>query len=287
MSNRFAYLLAVGVVFLGAADAGAQPAAEQIGALQFVARDGRQFRAQADGAGAVAAAQGKVLANPQNVDVLIALGDAQASIWDHRAAIETYTRALALAPDRAILYQQRGHRRVSNRDFAGGAADLEKATAMDPALSNAWYYLGLTHYVAGRFDRAAECYEKVLALAKDDVVTAMAGVDWLYLSYRRGTQDAKAAALLARVTPDLKVEGNTRLYFSRLLFYKGLKSAEDLLGGQLTDIERTTLNYGVGAFHLIEGRTAEARRAFERAVATSAWPALAFIAAERDLERVG
>jgi tetratricopeptide (TPR) repeat protein len=149
MSNRFAYLLALGVVLPGAADPGAQPAAEQTGALQFVARDGRQFRAQADGAGAVAAAQGKVLANPQNVDVLIALGDAQASIWDHRAAIETYTKALALAPDRAILYQQRGHRRVSNRDFAGGAADLEKATAMDPALSSAWYYLGLTHYVAG------------------------------------------------------------------------------------------------------------------------------------------
>jgi hypothetical protein len=98
-----------------------------------------------------------------------------------------------------------------------------------------------------------------------------------------GGEHEKARTLAARVTPDLQVDGNSRLYFHRLLFYQG-RLAESALPSQgLSDIEVTTLAYGVGAFRLIEGDTAAARRHFERAVSTGAWPALAFIAAEHEL----
>jgi tetratricopeptide (TPR) repeat protein len=257
-----------------------------VGPPQYVSADGRRFFAQPDAAGAVAKAAAQVSAAPTDVDALVALGDAYAAIWDHRSAIATYDKAIAIAPDRAVLYQQRGHRRLSNRDAAGGASDLEKAVAMDPSLAGAWYYLGLTHYLAGRYDRAASCYEKNIAIGKDDLAAAIAAVDWLYMSYRRGKEDAKAAALLARVTPDMKVEGNARLYLNRLLFYKELKTEAELLSGELNDIEKTTLSYGAGNFHFYNGRQADANRLFTQAVSTTAWPALAFIAAENDLRQL-
>jgi tetratricopeptide (TPR) repeat protein len=220
---------------------------------QYTAASGKRYFAQPDAQGAVSAARQKLDADPQNVALLIALGDAYATIWDHREAIAAYDRALAL----------------------------------DGKLAGAWYYLGLVEYLDGRFDKAAECYLKNFELNGSDLARGIAAVDWLYSSYRRGKQDDAAATLLARVTADLAIEGNARLYLNRLLFYKGLRTEAELLGGTPSEIEATTLAYGVAGFHLANGDVARARALLEKAVSTSAWPALAFIAAERDLERLG
>jgi tetratricopeptide (TPR) repeat protein len=249
---------------------------------QYVSPGGKKYYAQADEKNAVAEAQKKLDADPKNVDLMVALGDAYAGIWDHRKATLIYDRALALAPDKALLYQQRGHRHLSNREFDQARADLEKAVGLDPKLRDAWYYLGFLRYLSGDFAGAAEAYEKNVAMA-DKFETAIGGVDWEYMSLRRAGKDKEAARLLDRVTPDLKIEGNARLYFNRLLFYKGLKKEDELFAGQPTDIETTTLDYGVGNWYLYNGKPDKARAYFEKAVSTSAWPALAFIASEREL----
>lgn len=106
------------------------------------------------------------------------------------------------------------------------------------------------------------------------------------MSYRRGKQDEKAKQLLARVTPELKIEGNPRLYFNRTLFYKGLKTEDELMAGAASDIERPTLAYGIGNFHLVNGDKKKAREHMEKAVGTTAWVGLAFIAAEKDLSQL-
>ena len=101
-----------------------------------------------------------------------------------------------------------------------------------------------------------------------------------------GKKDKEAAALLARVTPELRIEGSAQLYFNRLLFYKGLKKEADLFTPQIEEIQVSTLSYGIGNFHLYNGRPQEAKGYFEKAVATNAWPALAFIVGEVDLKRL-
>lgn len=250
---------------------------------QYTAPSGRSYAALPDTAGVVAKARARAEAEPDSVEAQLALGDAWAAIWDHLEALAVYDRILARDPRHALALQQRGHRQLSIRRFARARSDLERAVALDPSLTDAYYYLGLLEYLDGRYLRAAEHYARNLARKGDDVVKGLAAIDWLYLAYRRGGEHEKARALAARVTPDLQVEGNSRLYFNRLLFYQG-RIAESALPSQgLSDIEVTTLAYGVGAFRLIEGDTAAARRHFERAVSTGAWPALAFIAAEHEL----
>lgn len=252
---------------------------------QYVSASGKNYYASPDEKGLVAAAQKKLDADPKSVELLIALGDAYAAVWNHKAALEVYDRAFALSPASGLLHQQRGHRALSIRRFDAAQADLERAVELDPKLAGAWYYLGLVRYLAGDFDSAAAAYERNVALA-ESFAAGIGGVDWLYMAYRRGGRDDKAKALLARVTPELKIEGNARLYFNRLLFYKGLKPEAELFEPKPADIELTTLAYGVGNWHLYNGRPRQARADFERATSTSAWPALAFIAAERDLERL-
>jgi tetratricopeptide (TPR) repeat protein len=253
---------------------------------QYVSAAGQKYYAQPDAQGQVAEARKKSEAAPKDVALLIALGDALAAVTNHREAIRVYDRAFELDKANALLHQQRGHRHLSIRRFAEARADLEKAAALDPKLGGAWYYLGLLDYLAGRFDRAASSYEENLALVDGDLARGIASVDWLYMSYRRGGEAEKARALLERVTPDLKVEGNPRLYLQRLLFYKGIRTEGELLAGASSDVERATLLYGVGNFHLYGGDRARARAAFEQAVNTTAWNALAFIAAENDLKQL-
>jgi tetratricopeptide (TPR) repeat protein len=236
---------------------------------QYTSPSGKKYYAQSDA--------------KENVAALLALGDAHAAFWNHKEAIRVYDRAFALDPNNATLHQQRGHRYLSIREFDRARADLEQAVALDAKLAGAWYYLGVLDYVSGRFDKAAEDFERNLALQDDDVTKAIGTLDWLYMSYRRGKQDEKAQRLLERVTPDLKIEGNPRLYFNRTLFYKGLKTEDELLAGASSDIERTTLAYGIGNFHLLKGDKKKAREYMEKAVSTSAWVGLAFIAAEKDL----
>jgi tetratricopeptide (TPR) repeat protein len=239
---------------------------------QYVTTSGKRFFAQSDA--------------KENVTQLIALGDAQAGLWNVRDAIPIYDRAIALDPKNATAFQQRGHRYLSIREFQKARADLEKAAQMDPKLLSAWYYLGVLDYAEGKFDKAAADFEKNLALQDDDFTKAIGTVDWLYMSYRRGKQDDKAKQLLDRVTPDLKIEGSPRLYFNRTLFYKGLKNPDELLAAAATDIERTTLAYGIGNYYLAAGDKQKAREYMEKAVGTSAWVGLAFIAAEKDLQQL-
>jgi len=245
---------------------------------------GKSYFARRDEKGVVAEAQMKLDADPKNVELMIALGDAHAGVWDHKAAIAVYDRAFALAPAKPLLHQQRGHRYLSIREFAKARRDLEKAVELDAKLAGAWYYLGLLRYLDGDFKGAADAYARNVALA-ERFEAAVGGVDWQYMSLKRAKQDEQAAALLLRVTPDLKIEGNARIYFGRLLLYKGLRTEAELLAGTLDDIQLTTLSYGIGNWHLWEGRAAEARSHFEKAASTSAWPALAFIAAEVELRR--
>src|SRR5688500_4542171 len=115
----------VALVCMLAAPAGAEEP-------QYVPAAGHKCHAPAHGKGVVAEARKKLEADPKSVPLLIALGDAQAGVWDQRGALATYERAFALGPASALLHQQRGHRYLSVRELAKARADLEKAVEMDP-----------------------------------------------------------------------------------------------------------------------------------------------------------
>jgi hypothetical protein len=46
-----------------------------------------------------------------------------------------------------------------------------------------------------------------------------------------------------------------------------------------------TLSYGIGNWYLVRGDTAQARKWFERSVASGGWPAFGFIMSEVELRR--
>ncbi len=257
---------------------------------------GAKHYAQADDKGEIAKAREKLAADPKNVELIIALGRAQANVWRYNDAIKTYTQGIKIAPANAMLYRHRGHRYISTRQFDKAVTDLKRASELKNDDYDIWYHLGLAHYLKGEFSKAAAAYERCYAVAeknratveaskegRDDSVIAIS--DWLYMTYRRMKKDADAAKVLGKITPQLQVKEN-KSYYDRLLFYKGLKKEDELVNVEKsTDLEIATVGYGIGNWHLYNGNRAKAEEYFRKIVSGKYWPAFGFIAAEAELAR--
>jgi tetratricopeptide (TPR) repeat protein len=251
---------------------------------ELVSPLGVTFYAQPDEKGTVAEAEKKAAAEPKNIELIIALGRAQATVWRFRDAISTYTRGIELEPSNAMLYRHRGHRYITTRQFDKAISDMERAAKLDGKNFDIWYHLGLARYLKGKFDDAAAAYEKAYQVAeKDD--SRIAASDWLYMSYRRAGDKKKADLALERITTGMKVEEN-KSYFDRLMLYKGLKKESDIMTDKLTDLEIATVGYGIANWNLYNGDKAKAKQLFVKITSGKYWPAFGFIAAETELTRM-
>lgn len=254
-----------------------------------------------------AEAEADLAANPNDVDALIWMGRRTAYLGQYREAIDIFTHAMTLHPDDARLYRHRGHRYLTVREPSRAIADFERAVeliegtedevepdglpnAMNTPTStlhfNIWYHLGLAHYLRGDFEAAEEAYRACLdASVHPDSVVATSY--WLYLTLRRLGQDQEAAALLEGIDEDMEIIESTA-YLDLLLLFKGERTLEDLTGpegGQAT-LQGTTMAYGIGAWHLVEGRLEEAEATFGSILeGRSQWSAFGYQAAEAELAR--
>jgi tetratricopeptide (TPR) repeat protein len=245
---------------------------------------------------------------PTDPDSIVWYGRRLAYLGRFREAIDVYGRGIALHPANAWLYRHRGHRYVSVRELDRAIADLERATRLVAGRadqvepdgqpnarnvpigtlhSNIAYHLGLAHYLKGDFARAVAVYRRELDDARNDdrrVSTA----HWLYMSLRRLGRDAEAAQVLAPVSRRMEVIENDT-YHRLLLMYKGELPPDSVLtvgpGGEMS-VTDATAAYGVGNWHLYNGRRAEAERVFRRIVAGGQWGAFGYVAAEAELARL-
>jgi tetratricopeptide (TPR) repeat protein len=259
-----------------------EPAVSSGDAVQYRSPAGVEYKALTD-TGAVARADSALAADPDNVDRILELGLAWSGIRGYREAIETFSRGIAIEPDNALLYRWRGHRYLSVREMDRARADLERCLVLDATLYGCWYHLGIVKYVAGDFTGAADAFARALPLAPDAAEYA-GSIDWGWMSLSRAGVTDEAKAWLDMNSDSLNVEN---AYTQRLQLYRGrIDAAELVTPADTADVQIATLNYGLGNWYLLRGDTAQARDAFERAVASGGWPAFGFIVAEAELRRL-
>lgn len=258
-----------------------------------------------DTTGAIAEADAALAEAPDDVELLIAAGRVRRNFWQYRQAMELYTRAMELAPDDWRPYRYRGHRHISVREFPEAVADLERARELAPLNWDVSYHLGLAYFVSGDFASAADEYLRCLETGRSAEARAAQGEDfrscsqnvedpesyvamteWAARALLRAGRDAEAEALLAGVPDDLTVEENVA-YYHDLLFYKGLKTAEELLNpGEDAPYRLETVAQGVANWQLVQGDTASAVELYERIVDDPWWPGFGRIAGEAELARI-
>lgn len=256
------------------------PAAAQ--SVQYRSPGGTSYRAQAD-TGAVARAERALAADRRNVDRIIQLGVAQSGVRQFREAIATFTRGLAIAPENPMLYRWRGHRYLSLREFDRAMADLTRGFGLDSTNYGILYHLGVLRFAGGDFHAAADAFRRAQGRAPE--AGELAGsTDWLWMSLKRAGRGAEADAMLKRRPDSLPV---ANAYTQRLRLYRGEIGPEAVFTpADTSDVAVATLSYGIGNWYLVRGDTAQARRWFERSVASGGWPAFGFIVSEIELRRL-
>ncbi len=253
------------------------------------------------------AAQAEWEKDPKNIDKLIWVGRRLGYLGKFDEAIAIYTKGIALAPQDARLYRHRGHRYISSRRFGLAIQDFTKAAQLQKGqpdqiepdgqpnklnqpLStlqfNIYYHLGLAHYLQGDFRRALTAYQECMKRSRANDDSLVATSDWLYMTLRRLGREREAAAVLEAIHPGMTIIENTS-YLNRLLMYKGLKQPDEILNPNgADDLTLATQGYGVGNWHLYNGRPAEARRVFTQVVGGKQKAAFGYIAAETELKRM-
>jgi len=238
-----------------------------------------------DEKGIVAEAEKKLAADPTNVELVLALGKAQADVWRFDDAIATYSKGLEANPDDARLWLNRGHRKITMRRFDEALRDLNNAKLFDDKIVEVWYHLALVHYLRGDFNKAWPIWEHTRELGKTDDNLASSS-DWLYMTLRRLNKTVEAAKVLEKINKGMKITGSP-FYHHRLLFYKGqMKESEIFDPAKAGDLEMATVGYGLGNWYLYNGNPAKAKEFFQKIVSGKYWPAFGFIAAEVELARM-
>lgn len=252
--------------------------------VQYRSATGVEYRAQAD-TGPIARARSALDADPRNVQRFIALAVAQSGARQFREAIATLTSGLAIAPNDAMLLRWRGHRYISVREYAKARADLTRGFALDSTNYGILFHFGVLRFIEQDFVGAADMFARAQPRAPDGGERA-GSTDWLWMSLSRAGRTADAMAMLSR-RPDSLPTPPGYAYVTRLRLYRGELTPETLFApGDTADVQRATLNYGLGNWYMVRGDTAKARAAFERAVASGGWPGFGFIVSEAELKRL-
>lgn len=252
-------------------------------------------------------AQAQYAANPNSPDALIWVGRRLAYLGRFTEAIDTYTKGIALFPSDARFYRHRGHRWITLRRFDRAISDFAKAAQLIKGKPdeiepdgqpnarniptstlhfNIWYHFGLAYYLAGQKQRALTAYRECLKVS-DSPDRLVATTHWLYMTLRRLKRERDAAKVLEPITEGMDIIENDS-YYRLLLMYKGLLSAEQLLEEATKQgdsaASHSTL-YGVGNWHIYNGRSKPGLEVLRRVMASKQWTSFGYIAAESDLTR--
>ena len=269
----------------------------------------------------LAQARAQYQQNPRDESNIIWLGRRLAYLGRYKDAIAVYRGGLAEYPNSYKLRRHRGHRFITLRRFDDAIGDLSRAAELiqgrpdeiepdglpnprniptSTSHSNIYYHLGLAHYLKGEIEDALEAYRRCMDFATNNDMRCATSY-WLYLTLDRLGRDDEAMAVLEHVTADLEIIENFA-YHKLLLLYQGELTPQqvrhslaalsparrgDAPAPTSDAINDATIAYGLGAWHLIHGRTTEASGIFKEITSGSAWPAFGHLAAEAELARGG
>ncbi len=256
---------------------------------------------------ALTTAQAAATRAPDNADSLIWVGRRLAYLGRYREAIATFTRGIAQHPQDARLLRHRGHRFLSTRELQPAISDFTKAAelergrrdAIEPdgapnaaniPLSttqfNIWYHLGLAHFLRGDFAEALKAFDECLKVSENqDLLVATSY--WRYMTLRRLGRDDDARASIAFATDTVTLIENDG-YLALIRLFKGDADVATVMpptpAGEM-DVANSTTAFGVSMWHLLNGRTNDAREIWTRIVAGGQWAAFGSLAAEAELAR--
>ncbi len=202
-----------------------------------------------------------------------------------REGVESQSMALTYDPFNPLLYRYRGHYCINIGRYAEGAADLELSLRLDPGNWDTWYHSGLAYYLLKDYERARKAYEGCLERTKPEDHEHLAAVlDWYWLTLMHLGEDELAAKALEVIDPSWEDVSENFQYFNRLLVYKGVLSADEVVKDAETrgNLDYATETYGISYWYELKGEKEKAKKILDEIERRSfdSWNCFAVRAAE-------
>lgn len=237
---------------------------------------------------AVTACRQALSAAPGDPDRLLELALALKAQLRYCEASEVFSELLVQNPFRQDILCQRGHVYLGLRAYHQAIADFELALRIDPQSWDGLYHEALCFYLLGDYSTAEKYYARCCAASKtEEDLTAV--TDWYWLTLMHLGKKAEADKILQPVREDWNY-GENETYFARLLVYKGLRQADEVLAHarELSDHEFCTYAYGI-AYYLwkVQGKQEEAQALIADIASRtgSQWGGFALQAAQAAMKR--
>ncbi len=194
-------------------------AARELAPQRFDARLGelRQMLALGRGADAVPDALALAEEHPENVDVLVALAEAQVAAGDPANALEYLDKARGRAPQRADILKLEGDIAADMGDFDAAQQAYEGALDLEPRLAQVRIDLGRLHEARNDLKAAERAYRQALETLPtlSEAAIALARV------YRRGDMPRQAVNLLVEALKSDPTDLETLLALGQALLDDG------------------------------------------------------------------
>jgi len=116
----------------------------------------------------------KLLMNPTDFATLSTLADMYFESGQYVDAFQTYDRAIAVNPNCADCYNDRGLSLFYIGDPASALESFDKAIALDPAFTHAWLSKGFVLTSEGRYQEAVAPLNKVKEIDTSGVLALQA-----------------------------------------------------------------------------------------------------------------
>jgi tetratricopeptide (TPR) repeat protein len=240
--------------------------------------------------------------DPEDPDNIIWLGRRTAYLGEYREAVQIFTEGVYKHPEDPRMFRHRGHRYITLRMFDRAIDDFNNAASLMRRMadqiepdglpnhlnqpvstlkSNVWYHLGLAHYLKGDYENALTAYENAfeLDLTKDMYIATLY---WYYSSLKRLGRDEEAGRSISGITPDIELIEND-VYLNLILVFNGIFDANRIAEIEDDELANTTMLYGLGNWHYMNGRTERAFEIWQDIYDSGNWPAFGYIAAESEL----
>jgi tetratricopeptide (TPR) repeat protein len=241
-----------------------------------------------------------------DLNSIIWYGRRLASMYRFRDAITIFSAGISIHPEAPELFRHRGQLYIITRNLDAAIHDLSKAASLSTTRGietepdaipnkldlpltnlrfNIYYYLGLTWYLKGDFQKAIAAFATCQSYSNNPDLN-VATIHWLFLSYLKSGEKNKADALLNPISPDMEIVENGD-YLVSLLDFKQQSSPR-------SNWQLSSSNHEVNAAHLygftcwLDGRNEPAKASALRRdiLLDKRWFTIGYIAAEADSSRL-
>jgi len=210
---------------------------------------------------------------PENVQAVVQLSDALASLYRFRDAVAVLTEALeADGPKDPALFVARARHRLTLRRVSAAREDLERAAADGTHAGG--IYLGMMQYCARETTLAAASLAALRGAGEVPWDVAF----WGYLVDYRAAGAEVAHENVRKGPYEPRADPHARLV--QLLDGGGASQAIEASLEEASLSDRAALGFGLAQYYEIKGDAPAAKRAYEAVTRTGRWEERGYIATE-------